>query len=88
LIGIGTAGAQPPPPGYARIPPPRVEVVPPPPGRHVVWEPGHWQWNGYRYGWVPGRYVSRQPHYRHYAQGHWVWSPRQGRYIWVAPHWE
>jgi hypothetical protein len=87
LVTIGTAGAQP-PPNYAPIPPPRVEVVPPPPGGRVIWEPGHWRWNGYRYIWISGRYVQARPSYRHYVEGRWIWSPREGRYVWREPHWE
>jgi hypothetical protein len=88
-IGIGSAGAQPPPPpSYAPIPPPRAEVVPPLPGPRVVWEPGHWHWNGYRYIWIGGRYVDRRPGYGHYVEGRWIWSRQQGRWIWRPAHWE
>jgi hypothetical protein len=88
LIGMGGAGAQPPPPGYAPIPPPRVEVVPPAPGPRVVWEPGHWHWDGVRYIWIDGRYVERRPHYGHYVEGRWVWAGHEGRWIWRPAHWE
>ncbi|HVY16257.1 MAG TPA: hypothetical protein VHB27_13615 [Rhodopila sp.] len=89
LIGwgaIGSAIAQP-PPGYAPIPPPRHEVVPPPPpGGRVVWEPGHWHWDGVRYVWIGGHYVERRP--GHWVPGHWVWAPRQGRWVWAPAHWQ
>jgi hypothetical protein len=89
LVGIGSAGAQPPPPPtYAPVPPPRVEVVPPPPGGRVVWEPGHWHWDGVRYIWISGHYVERRPHYGHYAEGRWAWSPHEGRWVWRPAHWE
>jgi hypothetical protein len=89
LVMIGTANAQPPPPpNYAPIPPPRVEVVPPPPGGRMVWEPGHWHWNGYRYIWFGGRYVQTRPAYHHYVEGRWVWAPYQRRYVWTPAHWE
>jgi hypothetical protein len=90
LVGIGSANSQPPPPppNYAPIPPPRVETVPPPPGARMVWEPGHWFWNGHRYVWVDGRYVERRPSYGHYVEGRWVWAPREGRWIWRPAHWE
>jgi hypothetical protein len=89
LVTMGSANAQPPPPpNYAPIPPPRVEVVPPPPGGRVIWQPGHWHWNGYRYIWINGQYVQVRPSYRHYAEGGWVWSPREGRYVWRPAHWE
>lgn len=38
-------------------PPLRYEVVPVPPRPGYVWHHGHWSWNGYRYLWIPGRYV-------------------------------
>ena len=88
LAATVSAGAHPPPPTYAPIPPPRHEVVPPPPGARMIWEPGHWHWNGYRYIWIDGRYVQRQPHYGHYADGRWVWAPGQGRWVWRPAHWE
>jgi hypothetical protein len=89
LVGLGSAVAQPPPPpNYAPVPPPQAEVVPPAPGPRVIWEPGHWRWDGVRYVWIGGRYVERRPHYGHYVEGHWRWSPHQGRYVWVAAHWE
>ncbi len=87
LIGIGSANAQP-PPNYAPIPAPRYEQVPPPPGRHVIWEPGHWHWDGYRYGWIPGHYIERHEWHGRYVEGHWRWSPREGRYVWEPSHWD
>jgi hypothetical protein len=90
LIGVGSAVAQPPPPPatYAPIPPPRAETVPPPPGRRMLWEPGHWHWNGVRYIWIDGRYIPRQPHYGRYVEGRWAWAPHQNRWIWVPAHWQ
>ncbi|WP_428490282.1 hypothetical protein [Rhodopila sp.] len=88
LLAMGTANAQPPPPPtYAPIPPPRAEVVPPPPGGRMIWEPGHWQWDGARYAWHPGRYVERGPHHGHYVQGRWIWGPREHRWLWRPAHW-
>jgi hypothetical protein len=99
-LGLGSAAAQgppgPPPPGPppgappppAAVPAPRYEAVPPPPGPRVVWQPGHWHWNGVRYVWFPGAYVERRPGYGHYVPGHWRWSPGRGQYVWVAAHWE
>ena len=74
-----------PTPGYAPIPPPRAEVVPPPPRPTVIWEPGHWHWNGYRYIWISGRYIERRPQYGHYVPGAWVF--RHGTWMWVPAHW-
>lgn len=89
LVSLATAVAQPPPPpGYAPIPPLRNEVVPAPPGPQVIWEPGHWQWDGARYIWIGGRYVETRPRYHHYVPGRWVWARHQGRWVWTAAHWE
>ncbi|MBN8872562.1 MAG: YXWGXW repeat-containing protein [Rhodospirillales bacterium] len=87
VVSLGSARAQPPPP-YAPVPPPRYEAVPPPPPGPMVWEPGHWHWNGATYVWVPGHYVHRHPHYRTWVEGRWVWAPGQGRWIWQPAHWQ
>ena len=84
LVTGYTAVAQPPPPGYAPIPPPRYEAVPPPPGGPMVWQPGHWHWDGVRYVWIGGHYVPRFNRPAHWVPGHWVW---QGRWVWVPAHW-
>ena len=41
---------------YPPPPPPMVEYRPQRPAYGVVWVPGHWRWNGYRYVWVRGHY--------------------------------
>ncbi len=87
LLAIGSASAQPPPPGYAPIPPPRRDVVPPPPSSRVVWEPGHWYWNGVRYIWIDGHYVDQRGHGGRYIEGRWVRAPHRGRWIWRPAHW-
>jgi len=88
LLGFNSAAAQmPPPPNYAPVPPPRMEQMPPP-RPNMVWEPGHWHWDGYRYLWVGGHYVHIRPQYHRWVGGHWAWMPPQGRYVWVPAHWE
>ncbi len=87
LVTIGSAAAQP-PLTYAPVPAPRVEIVPPHPGGPVVWEPGHWHWDGFRYIWIGGHYVHNRPAYGHYVEGRWVWGPHQGRWVWRPAHWE
>jgi hypothetical protein len=74
------------PPGYPPIPPPRVEVVPAAPGPSVVWQPGHWHWNGREYVWVQGMYVRRHAHYHAYVEGHW--AARGPNWVWVPGHWQ
>jgi WXXGXW repeat (2 copies) len=57
----------------------------PPPGDPMVWQPGHWHWDGYQYVWVGGHYVPARPHWR---EGRWIWSPREGQWVWRPAHWE
>lgn len=70
---------------YPPVPPLRYEVVPVAPGPAVLWQPGHWGWNGFRYAWVGGRYLQRRPYYANYQHGHW--ASRFGRWVWVRPGW-
>ena len=50
-----------------------------------VWIPGHWQWTGWDYSWVPGHYERARIGYV-YMPG-W-WSNQGGRHHWVAGRWE
>lgn len=88
LLGIGVAVSgcvvQPANP-YPPVPAARVEVIPPRPQPNLIWQPGHYQWNGRVYAWIPGRYVNRAPGGR-WVPGHWVWF--NGRHVWVAAHWQ
>lgn len=86
VLGTGAARAQPPMP-YGPVPPPRYEPVPPPPGAGMVWEPGHWHWDGVRYVWIGGHYVGRRMGYGHWIPGHWRWAPYRGHWIWIPSHW-
>ena len=40
-------------------PAPIYETVPVSPGPAYYWVPGYWNWNGYRYVWIRGRYAYR-----------------------------
>ena len=74
-------------PAYPVAPPPREELVPAPPRSSVplIWQPGHYDWDGTRYSWVPGRWVSRAGHGTLWQDGYWR---REGSaYIWVPAHW-
>jgi hypothetical protein len=74
----------------SRPPPPvRVEQIPPPPTSHpelVVWQPGHWHWNGHDYEWYPGRYEKRPS-----TTAVWVppeWVPRgNNEWVFKPGHW-
>lgn len=86
LVGMsGSVAAQPPSP-YPTPPPMYREAVPRQPSRHVIWQPGHWQWNGVGYVWVRGQYVKVRPQQHRWVQGHWRQS--RGGWQWVEPHWE
>jgi hypothetical protein len=73
-----------------RPPPPvRYEVAPPPPRERaeiLVWDPGHWRWDGHDWDWVPGHYVERPRHEAQWEPGHWAERPN-GTWVWVAGHW-
>ena len=95
LLGLAACVVEPPPrraavevvaPGAP--PPVRYEPPPPPPPGQVelvVWDPGHWRWNG-QWVWVAGRYV-RQPN----PGARWVagrWAQRgDGSWIWIEGRW-
>lgn len=70
-------------------PPPRDETVPAPPqgpADYFAWDPGHWNWNGRDYDWMPGHYVERP-----YQGGVWVrggWhNDGDRRWSWTPSHW-
>lgn len=78
----GLAAAQP----YPGIPPMREErIPPPPPGARMVWEPGHWHWNGSGYSWIGGHYIRPGRSNAEWVHGHW--ANQGGRWVWVPAHW-
>jgi len=70
---------------YQPVPQPRPERIPPPPRESVVWEPGHWHWNGAAYVWRPGHYVERTAAGTRFVPGEW--QQRGGGWVWVPGHW-
>jgi hypothetical protein len=70
------------------------DVAPPPlraenPGRPrdgYAWAPGHWEWSGHAYQWVPGSYIVE------HGKAHWVadqWQPMDGsQWRYLPGHWE
>jgi len=71
---------------YPAVPPLRAEIRPPPPvGPRLVWQPGHWQWNGYEYVWSEGRWVQQRIVAQRWEPGHWV--DRGGRWAWEPAGW-
>src|SRR5690348_15312469 len=66
-----------------RPPPPRPEVIPPRPrpAEIVAWRPGHWQWVGRDFVWMPGEWIERPRREARWTPGHWVERPRG--WVWV-----
>jgi hypothetical protein len=77
------AVAQPPMP-YGPVPDPHHEATPPPRSGYY-WEPGQWDWIGYRYVWHGGHWVVGGPRYGHWLPGHWSWNGY--RWDWIPAHW-
>ena len=68
-------------------PPASAELVPAPPRSEVtlIWEPGHFDWDGVGYVKVPGRWVDRAGHGTLWQDGYWKESDRPP--VWVPGHW-
>jgi WXXGXW repeat (2 copies) len=83
LLASCARGGAPPAP----IPPPQPEMVPKPPVSAVplTWQPGHWDWTGSSYVWVPGQYVDAAGH-----GGSWMpawWEDTASGWVWHPAHW-
>lgn len=82
LAGCTVEQAYPPP-----IPATTVEVIPKPPvsGTQLIWQPGHWDWNGTNYVWTPGVYVPRTTQSNEFMPGWWKLTP--SGWQWQPAHW-
>ena len=71
----------------APIPPPLAETMPNPPVSPVpeMWQPGHWDWTGSSYVWVPGQYVEATGHGGTWMPG-W-WEKTDSSWVWHSAHW-
>ena len=80
-----TVPAQPNP--YPPIPPVRVEEVPKPPptSQALVWQPGHYEWNGAGYVWYSGEYVPQAGHGTLWQPGYW--QQTAAGWTWQPGHW-
>lgn len=76
-----SANPNPPPP------PVRTEVIPKPPVSEdpLIWQPGHWDWEGTGYAWREGEWVKRAGHGTEWQDGYW--ANQNGTWTWVAAHW-
>jgi len=74
-------------PTHLPVPPIRAERVPaPPPSAAVmIWQPGHYDWNGVGYIWVPGEWVARDGHGTLWQDGYWQQNNQTA--VWVPAHW-
>lgn len=75
------------PPSHPPVPAVLNERVPPAPRSPValIWQPGHYDWDGARYDWVDGRWVPRAGHGTLWQDGYW--DPSGGTSVWVPAHW-
>ena len=74
-------------PSHPEVPPLLSEEVPAPPRTRtvVIWQPGHWDWTGQAYAWMPGEWVERAGHGTLWQDGYW--SIATGNPVWVPAHW-
>jgi WXXGXW repeat (2 copies) len=72
---------------YPPVPAPMAESIPKPPvtGEALVWQPGHWDWNGTGYVWAPGQYVPAAGHGQLWMPG-W-WARTESGWSWQPAHW-
>jgi hypothetical protein len=72
---------------YPPVPPPIPEEQPKPPvtAEALMWQPGHWDWNGNGYVWAKGQYVPAAGHGNMWMPGWWARTP--SGWQWQPPHW-
>ena len=72
---------------YPSVPPPQAELVPTPPrsSAPLIWQPGHYDWDGQVFRWTAGRWVGRAGHGTLWQDGYW--ERHAGAYAWVPAHW-
>jgi hypothetical protein len=72
---------------YPPVPQPIAEPIPKPPVSPVplLWQPGHWNWNGTGYTWEPGQYVPAAGHGPLFQPGYWAHTP--SGWTWRPAHW-
>ena len=66
-------------------PPPKTEEPQLKPAETAVWTKGHWQWDGNRYVWQPGKWLENRKNQIR-VDGHWEQS-RHG-YSWKPATWK
>jgi hypothetical protein len=76
-------GGNPYPPVPALLP--DAQTKPPVTEEALMWQPGHWDWNGSGYVWARGQYVPAAGHGGLWMPG-W-WSRTDAGWVWQPPHW-
>jgi hypothetical protein len=65
---------------------PAEQVPAPPPSKvTLIWQPGHYDWDGSHYAWVPGEWIERAGHGTLWQDG--FWRSGHGEASWVPGHW-
>lgn len=90
LVAAGLAGctaAVPTANPYPPVPRAPVEIVPKPPvsATPLVWQPGHYEWNGTGYVWYPGIFVQQLGRRPLWQPGYW--TRRERGWVWIPGHW-
>jgi hypothetical protein len=70
------------------VPPLQAELMGKPPvtATPLIWQPGHWDWTGGGYVWVPGDFVPSAGHGSLWMPGYWANTP-DGGWSWQPAHW-
>jgi hypothetical protein len=65
------------------------EVMPKPPvsEQALIWQPGHWDWNGATYAWTAGGWIPRGSISGQWLDGHWERQTVPAACAWVPAHW-
>jgi hypothetical protein len=82
LAGCAMPGGAPP-----AVPPLQPEAMGKPPvsATPLIWQPGHWDWTGGGYAWVPGDFVPSAGHGALWMPGYWAQTP--AGWSWQPAHW-
>ena len=83
LLLLAACASEPPAP----VPAPMAETIPKPPvsPQPLIWQPGHWDWSGSSFVWVPGQYVTAGGHSGNWMPGYWEKS--DAGWAWRSAHW-
>jgi hypothetical protein len=66
------------------------ETMPKPPvsEQQLIWQPGHWDWNGNTYAWTSGDWLPKPPSGSGmWLEGHWTREGKSAPCVWVPAGW-